>query len=199
MSSTGTGSSTNPWRHLASRDEVADALLDLYRDRGSAHYDEAVTQTEHALQAGALAMANQASDPLIVAALFHDIGHLLIDPDDARWRDQDLRHEETGARFLARWFDDDVILPIRLHVPAKRALCSLEPAYARGLSPASVRSLEVQGGPFVEEEMEQFLGQLHAEAALRLRRWDDAAKDPGAPTPTLGVFRSLVVDVMRRP
>ncbi|WP_410963246.1 alpha/beta hydrolase fold domain-containing protein, partial [Salmonella sp. SAL04292] len=38
------------------------------------------------------------SDSLVVAALLHDIGHLYEDP--AQIDEEDLRHEEFGARLL---------------------------------------------------------------------------------------------------
>ena len=196
---------TPTWRELTTRAEVAAALLDLYRTRGSNRYDEAVTQAEHALQCGALAMANRASDALIVAALLHDVGHLLMVRAQSGGAgagggpDRDLRHEEVGARFLARWFDGDVTLPIRLHVSAKRALCALEPSYHDGLSPASAHSLQLQGGPMTPGGLDRFRAEPHAGEAMALRRWDDGAKAPGAPTPTLTVFADLIADVMRRP
>ena len=79
--------------------------------------------------------------------------------------------------------------PVRLHVDAKRYLCAVEPAYFEGLSPASVRSLTLQGGPFSEEEARRFIAQAQAPEAVRLRRWDDGAKVKGTQTPPLGHYR----------
>jgi gamma-butyrobetaine dioxygenase len=127
-----------------------DRLLDLYRsDSADTRYDESVTEREHALQAAALAEARGADDALIAAALLHDVGHLVL-------RDQrppgevlvvDHRHEEAGAAALASLFGPEVAEPVRLHVAAKRYLCAVEPGYLELLSPASTRSLAVQGGP----------------------------------------------------
>ena len=43
----------------------------------------------------------------------------------------------------------------------------------------SVRSLALQGGPMSPAECEAFLALPHAQDALRLRIWDDHAKDRG--------------------
>ena len=53
---------------------------------------------------------------------------------------------------------------------------------------ASKRSLEWQGGPFSQDDAERFILQYFAADAVRLRQWDDAAKDPEASTPTLEYF-----------
>ncbi len=182
------------WSELSHPAEIAKGLGDLYRLRGNGRYDEAVTQTEHALQCAALAMSSQAEDATVVAALFHDIGHLLI-PDE-RASQQDRHHETVASRFLARWFGPDVLKPIELHVAAKRYLCAVEPAYFNTLSPASVRSLQLQGGPMSEDEVAAFDELEFSEIAVDLRRWDDLAKTPNAPTPSLGVFVGIVEEVL---
>ena len=90
---------------------------------------------------------------------------------------------------MARWFGEDVTRPVYLHVAAKRYLTATDPAYAATLSPASALSLRLQGGPFSAEAARRFAAQPGAEAAIRLRRWDEAAKRPGAATPPLDHFR----------
>ena len=78
--------------------------------------------------------------------------------------------------------------PVRLHVAAKRYLCAIESDYFDKLSPDSVRSLELQGGPMSAGEVEAFRrNPLHGEA-VRLRRYDEAAKDPRASTPDFDHF-----------
>jgi predicted HD phosphohydrolase len=84
-----------------------------------------------------------------------------------------------------------VIEAIRLHVDAKRALCALEPEYYEALSEDSKRSLTLQGGIFAREEMAAFLAKPHAGDAMRVRRWDDAAKCPGAVTPSLAHYLDI--------
>ncbi len=184
-------SDTTARREPRIADDVGAVLIDLYRRRGKHHYDEVVSQTDHARQCGALARAAKADASTIVAAFLHDVGHLLADVHD---RDRDLRHEVVGARFLANWFGPEVTEPIRLHVSAKRYLCATSPDYLAALSPASIASLALQGGPMSEHEVAAFDAEPGADAAVALRRWDDLAKQHGAPTPTLDWFRSVLID-----
>ena len=134
--------------------KIVDDIMDLFARRGAAAYHgEAVSQTEHALQAAELAEREGAADHLVVAALLHDVGHLLDGQDeDLADRGLDGRHEEAGCAWLAAHFGPEVTEPIRLHVAAKRYLCAVDPAYLAGLSPASRRSLSLQGGPMNAEE-----------------------------------------------
>ena len=161
-------------------------------------YDESVTELDHGLQCAALAAAAGATPSLIVAALLHDVGHLLIGDlfpiEEAL--PKDFKHEEVGARYLTRWFGPAVTEPIRLHVAAKRYLVAVDSAYRDGLSPSSLRSLEVQGGPMTPEACEAFAATPFALDAVALRRWDDSGKRPDEKTPAfdhwLPVMNSLL-------
>ncbi len=170
---------------------AADRILEILEMSGAAQYgDEAVSQLQHALQCAHLAECSGAPDPLVVAALLHDFGHLIHKlGEDAAMRGIDDRHETLGSKYLARWFGEEVTAPVGLHVDAKRYLCAADPAYFDTLSRASVRSLELQGGPFSEAEAASFIARPYAHDALAVRRWDDQAKDPGAVTPGLGRYR----------
>jgi len=173
-------------------------LIDLLGQRGSgAYFGEAVTQREHALQSAYLAQQENASDALVAAALLHDIGHIL-GPGDDLLPVTDDRHEEAAAAWLARFFLPEVTEPIRLHVPAKRYLCAAEPEYRSRLSEASQHSLRLQGGPMSADERSSFDESPHADAARRLRRWDDAAKIPGLWTPDLENYRFNLARVRLR-
>ena len=173
---------------------VVDDILAAFAEQGrGAYFGEAVTQAEHALQAAHLAETAGASREQVAAALLHDIGHLLHGlPEDIADRGVDGRHEEAGAAWLARHFGPAVAHPVRLHVAAKRYLCAVEPGYREGLSPASRQSLELQGGPFTDEEARRFEQQPHWRSAVALRRWDDAAKVPGLAVPGLEHYRACL-------
>lgn len=173
---------------------ILDQLLALYSTRGNAAYfGEAVSQTEHALQSAHLAVCAGAGNALVAAALLHDIGHLLHGlPESVAAEGIDGCHETGGADWLERWFGQAVTAPIRLHVAAKRYLCAVDPDYLSGLSPASQRSLELQGGPFPPEEVRRFARLPFAREAIDLRRWDDAAKVPGLVVPGLEYYRSCL-------
>jgi phosphonate degradation associated HDIG domain protein len=176
-----------------------DEILRLFAAKGrAAYHGEAVSQTEHALQAAHLAATEGAPPSLIAAALLHDIGHLLAVSEDLAERGIDGRHEAAGASWLARHFGAEVIEPIRLHVAAKRYLCAVDPAYRARLSPASLRSLALQGGPMRDDEVAQFEANPHHPAALRLRRWDDEAKVPGRAVPGLDHYRATLEAVVLR-
>jgi phosphonate degradation associated HDIG domain protein len=174
-------------------DKIAQ-LIELFETKGKAQYGrEAVSQTEHALQCARLAEAEGAAPALVAAALLHDVGHLIAKPRD---EDEDDKHEDIGWGFLKSQFAAGVAEPVHLHVPAKRYLCTVEPAYFDILSPASVRSLEMQGGKLTAEEAAAFGHNPFAADAVRVRRWDDRAKTPGVKTKTIrdyeGLLRSLV-------
>ncbi|MPY68635.1 MAG: HD domain-containing protein [Alphaproteobacteria bacterium] len=177
----------------------ADFLLETLAVHGERSYGtEKVTQLEHALQSAALAEADGAADALVIAALLHDIGHLLHRFErDAIRRGFDDLHEERGAELLSRWFGPDVSEPVRLHVPAKRYLCAVEPGYWGTLSRVSVRTLELQGGPFDEHMAAAFIARPYAPDAVRLRRWDDLAKAPGRRVPVPDHYRGRMQGLMR--
>ena len=168
-----------------------DATLEILRNAGQRHYGEGdVTQFEHAVQCAMLAENEGASPALIVAALLHDIGHL-VNPDDraATQRREDCEHEQIGADYLSRAFGEAVTLPVRLHVAAKRYLTATDAGYRTTLSPASALSLELQGGPFSADLAAAFISLPYATDAVRLRRWDEGAKISGRPIPDLTHFR----------
>lgn len=167
----------------------------LFREHGASRYsgerEEAVSALEHALQCAALAEREGASPGLTLAALLHDVGHMASKQANAR-DDIDDRHEIIGARLLARELPPEVSEPVLLHVPAKRYLCATEPGYHDALSPASQHSLGLQGGPMTDDECRAYERHAYAQDGVRLRRWDDLAKTPGAPTPPLGHFLGLL-------
>lgn len=172
-----------------------DEVLELYRRWGAEHYDEALSQTEHALQCAALARAEGAEDGLVAAALLHDVGHLLeLTARDGRGElpSVDQGHESVGARFLAQLFGPQVTAPISLHVRAKRYLCAVDPAYLAGLSAGSARSLELQGGPADAAEIAAFEANPAFEPAVRLRRWDDGGKVDGLDVGGLDDYRPML-------
>lgn len=181
-------------------DDPFELMRDIYENGGGQLYDgaEAVTQLDHALQSAEQARKSGAPSHLVVAALLHDIGHLLSgDAKGAAERGEDRLHESCGAAFLGRWFKDEVTDAIRHHVAAKRFLVATEPGYAEILSPASVRSLELQGGAFTAEEAEAWRQQPGAEDAVNLRRWDDAAKVVGAKVPAFDAYRADIENCLR--
>jgi gamma-butyrobetaine dioxygenase len=178
---------------------VIDDLFDIYRRYGDRAYSEdSVSQTAHMLQTAAAAERAGADDALVAAALLHDIGHFLhAFGHGAAERGIDGRHEDAAADWLAPHFGPEVTEPVRLHVAAKRYLCATKGGYFERLSPGSVRSLQVQGGPMSEAECAAFEALPNHRAAVRLRAWDEAAKVPGALTPDLAHYRPRLEALLR--
>jgi phosphonate degradation associated HDIG domain protein len=172
------------------------AIEDLFKARGHEQYSgEPVTQLEHALQSAALGEAEGADDELVTAALLHDIGHLIQDfGETPTLRGIDDVHQYAAIPFLRGLFGERVLGGVRLHVDAKRYLCATRPGYHEALSEDSKRSLVLQGGVFDEAQASAFIAQPGASDAVRVRLWDDRAKQVGAPTPPLEHF----IDRMRR-
>lgn len=174
-------------------DDLLLQIKSAFDRRGGETYGEGVNQTDHALQAGWLAEQAGAPRALIVAALLHDIGHLIQDlPQDIAEQGIDTEHESVGSAWLSRYFGLDVTEPVRLHVEAKRYLCIAEPGYFSRLSEASILSLGLQGGPHKAEEAKAFTAESYAEEAVKLRHWDEEAKVLGMKTPGLAHFEPLI-------
>jgi gamma-butyrobetaine dioxygenase len=178
---------------------VADEIFRVIREYGAEQYlGEQVSMTEHMLQSAYAAEQDGASPTLVAAALLHDYGHFIHDlPEDAAQHGIDTRHEEVANAFLSRHFGPEVTEPIRMHVAAKRYLCAVDPAYLDELSPASMHSLRLQGGPFGPDDVAAFEASPHADDAVRLRRYDDIGKVPGLETPDLEHYRPVLLAAMR--
>ncbi len=173
---------------------VADEIFAIYARRGSgAYFGEPVTMLDHGLQAAHFARIEGAPPALVAAALLHDIGHLIEDvPDDLADWVSDARHEESGARWLRARFGAPVCEPVRLHVPAKRYLCAVDQGYFGELSPASVVTLKLQGGPMSPAEIAAFEREPFHADAVRVRRWDDRGKLAGLETNGMEAYRGLI-------
>jgi [1-hydroxy-2-(trimethylamino)ethyl]phosphonate dioxygenase len=178
---------------LSSVDQVIELLA---TGGGAAYFGEPVTVLEHCLQAAHFLQKGGGAGTLVAAGLLHDLGHLMhADGVDAAQRGLDTRHEELAVTALAGHFPGAVLDPIRMHVAAKRYLCLAEPRYLAQLSPASVESLALQGGPMKAAEAEIFIASPRAREAVRLRRADDAAKVQGLAVPALETYRSLLASL----
>ena len=178
---------------------LVDEIFRMFREYGSGAYlGERVSMTEHMLQSAYAAEREGAEPRLVAAALLHDYGHFIHEyEEDAAQHGIDTRHEEVGHAFLSEHFGPEVAEPIRMHVAAKRYLCAIDPSYMDELSPASILSLELQGGPYSPPEVAEFDRSPYAEDAVRLRRWDDIGKVAGLETPDLEHYRAVLESALR--
>ncbi len=178
---------------------IVDEIFRVFRECGAEQYlGEQVSLTEHMLQSAYAAQQDGAPPRLVAAALLHDYGHFIHGlPEDSAEHRVDTEHEEVAYPFLERHFGEAIAEPIRLHVAAKRYLCAVEPSYVAELSPASIHSLELQGGPYGPEQVAEFGASPYADDAVRLRRYDDVGKVPGLETPSLEDYRPVLEAVLK--
>lgn len=131
-------------------------------------------------QAAQLAMEEGFDDEVILAAFFHDIGHICVKQNEANSMDGYgvKSHEKVGADFLRlKGFPERVAKLVENHVQAKRYLTFKYPEYFRSLSEASKKTLEFQGGVMEQGEAEAFEKDLLFETSIRMRKWDELAKE----------------------
>ena len=147
-------------------------LVGLFTEAGLRAYGEAVTQLSHALQCAALAHRDRADDEVLVAALLHDIGHLV---ERQAVELPDRHHGGGGAAFIQPFVTSRIAWLIEHHVIAKRYLCTVDPRYVAHLSPVSQRSYAARARGWTEEQLALETRPWFGDA-VRLRRWDDAAR-----------------------
>jgi gamma-butyrobetaine dioxygenase len=169
-------------------------ILAIYSSGVSEEYlGEDVKLVEHMLQCADLAQADNAPDHLILAALLHDIGHLLI-PEAAAAHQSgvDAHHDEVGSRWVQERFPESVSIPILLHVAAKKYLVATDQSYFQKLSEASRETLAMQGGAMSSQAAEEFIEMPGARDAVQLRLWDDEAKIRGKATSQISDFKAII-------
>lgn len=183
------------------RSTIIPFLNDIFERRGADEYlGEPVTIGEHMLQAAHFAQRDGHEDPVIAAALLHDIGHFTgefigmpLPSGTVFLEDQlDRKHESAGAAVLEPFFPDIVVDCCRHHVAAKRYLCAREAGYFDTLSEASVHSLNLQGGPMGDDEAEAFESHPHFDAIIAVRRYDEAGKEVGMKVPSFAAYLPML-------
>ena len=175
------------------RDNIIAFLADIFNRLGAGSYlGESVSMSEHMLQTALNAENAGESKATITAALLHDIGHFTGEfPENYIDLGINNRHETMGSAILVKFFPAEVTEPVRWHVDAKRYLCATEEAYFSGLSEASVKTLELQGGPLDADGVREFERNPHFEAIIRLRRYDDGGKVSGVKTPDIDYYLAI--------
>lgn len=160
---------------------VIDEVFALLQRSGAEEYfGEAISKLQHAEQCAFHAQQAGADEELVLASLLHDIGHLLeVEGAQRDARVGVINHDEIGEEWLlARGFSKRLSALVGGHVDAKRYLTAVNPNYLARLSPASVETLKLQGGPMDATSAAAFAEVPELRDILRLRSWDEMAKDP---------------------
>jgi putative nucleotidyltransferase with HDIG domain len=183
---------------MIANDRALAALNGLSTGSERGYIGEPVSQLEHALQCAALARAAKAAPEEVLAALFHDIGHLIAPKGSPEMAGLGiLLHEELGAKWLSELgFKPSVCALVASHVNAKRYLAHRKAGYYAALSEASRGTLAFQGGPMSESEALEFEADPRFAAKVRLRMWDEAAKLADHEVPGLGFYEKLIREHM---
>ena len=148
--------------------------------------------TEHMIQSAMLAEKNKSSSSLVCASLLHDYGHFILDdPDKLVNQKEDGKHEDVAYKYLKKFFKKNVVEPIIIHVKAKRYLARNQ-KYYQILSRASKVSLHLQCGVMNEEEAEEFEKEKFFDDAIKLRKFDEAAKKIGVKMKDINNYKSLL-------
>ena len=183
-----------------SKEEKLNLIFGLYENHGHEDYiGEPVSQMEHMCQSAQLAEKEGYDEEVILAAFFHDIGHLFahLKETESMGGYGTKRHEQIGAEYLrALGFSEKIAKLVENHVQAKRYLTFRYPEYYEKLSEASRQTLVYQGGPMNSQEAEYFENDPLFTASLRMRIWDEEAKLESIPLPNLSHYREMAARVL---
>lgn len=176
-------------------ESVLDQVFEPYLKHGADDYiGEPVSQIEHMSQCAELARRQGHDDEVILAAFFHDLGHICAkyDETDNMGGFGRISHEKVGADFLRiRGFSEKIAALVEKHVETKRYLCARSTEYYKKLSPASKQTLIFQGGPMSAAEVAAFENDPLHSLYIELRIWDELAKQQNQPVPDLDIYRSM--------
>lgn len=182
--------------------QIVEEVFELYEKYGQEDYiGEPVSQIEHMSQSAQLAIEGGYDDEVILAAFFHDIGHICLmdQPKESMGGYGVIRHEKIGADFLRqKGFSEKIARLVENHVQAKRYLTFRKPVYYEQLSEASKQTLEFQGGKMSRVEAEAFEKEEWFELSIQLRKWDELAKETGLPPIDLDILKKKALSHLRR-
>jgi len=182
--------------------QVVEEVFGLYTKYGDADYiGEPVSQIEHMSQSAQLAIDEGFDDEVILAAFFHDIGHICVISsvgDESMGGYGKRSHEKIGADYLRSCgFPERVAKLVENHVQAKRYLTYKFPEYYERLSEASKKTLEYQGGVMSDIEGKSFEADPLFETSILMRKWDELAKEIHVPIIDLQVMKEKAFLVLK--
>ncbi len=181
-------------------EQQVDEIIALYKKYGNEDYiGEPVSQIEHMCQCAQLAEESGADDDVVLAAFFHDIGHLceFVFPEKKLQHMDNagiIDHEKLGADYLRNiGFSEKIAKLVQSHVEAKRYLTYQFPAYYNQLSDASKKTLQFQGGVMTADEALVFEMDDLFDLYISIRKWDDLAKLSNKPLPDLNHYKTMMI------
>ena len=171
---------------------VIEKIIDKFQNNKSLYIGEKVTIAEHMIQSAMIAEKTKSKDTLICSCLLHDYGHFILDdPDELVREKKDGKHEDVGYEYLKKYFKEEIVEPIKNHVLAKRYLAR-DQKYFNLLSPASITSLKLQGGLMSDDEAQTFEKNKYFKDSIKLRRFDESAKNEGVKIKDIIEYKSLL-------
>lgn len=186
---------------MATKSHKIEELFGLYETYGHADFiGEPVSQLEHMCQAAQLAEKEGHGPEVILAALFHDLGHLFAQKESLEemgaYGVMDL--EKLGADYLRKLgFPGLLVKLVESHVAAKRFLNYNQPDDYQQLSEASKQTQTYQGGKMTEAEAKAFEADENHLLILKIREWDEKAKIQNLVLPDLQKYRSMALDLIK--
>ena len=172
---------------------IIEKIIKNYKTNKSLYIGEKVTMTEHMIQSAMLAEKNKCSSSLVCASLLHDYGHFILDdPDKLVNKKEDGKHEDVAYLYLKKYFNKNVVGPIKIHVKAKRYLARNQ-KYYRILSNASIASLHLQGGVMNDEEAKEFEKEKFFVDSIKLRKFDEASKKIGIEMKDINEYKHILI------
>ncbi|MEE1866149.1 phosphonate degradation HD-domain oxygenase [Pseudomonas auratipiscis] len=183
---------------MRTAEQVVSQIFALYQQHGDEDYiGEPVSQLEHMSQAAKLALDEGFDDEVVLAAFFHDIGHICGGAEGNMGGYGVVSHEQVGANYLRNCgFSERLTKLVQYHVEAKRYLTLRKPGYYQRLSEASRRTLEYQGGVMSEAEADAFERDPLCKVSLRMREWDELAKEMHVPVIDLNMLKSKALALL---
>ena len=172
--------------------DIIEKIISNFKNNKSLYIGENVTISEHMIQSAMMAEKSRSKDYFVCSCLLHDYGHFILDdPDELVRKNQDGKHEDIGYEYLRKFFKKEVVEPIKYHVIAKRYLARDKKYFGR-LSEASVVSLKLQGGILSYREANLFEKQEFFKEAIKLRKFDEAAKKVGVEIKDIIQYKDLL-------
>ena len=155
---------------------IVEKIISNFINNKSLYIGEKITISEHMIQSAMNAEKAKSSNNLICSCLLHDYGHFILEDPDALVRKKvDGKHEYIGYEYLKKFFNKDVVEPIKYHVLAKRYLARNK-KYLNSLSDASKVSLKLQGGALNTKESKEYEKKDFFKNSIKLRKFDEVAK-----------------------